>query len=96
MSRRSCSSAIQFAGELIDLQIGFAVANVLNPQTQQNITIIGELQLAIATLIFLITNSHYLFIEGVAGSFNLVPLPFIHLDPSVDGQSGVSFFANRS
>ena len=76
---------IQFAGELIDLQVGFAIANVLNPQTQQNITIIGEFQLALATLIFLATNSHYFLIQGIAGSFNLVPLPFINLDPSVAG-----------
>ena len=78
-------AGVQFAGELIDLQIGFAVANVLNPQTQQNITIIGEFQLAIATLVFLVTNSHYFLIQGIAGSFNLVPLPYIHLDPSVGG-----------
>lgn len=78
-------AGVQFAGELIDLQIGFAVANVLNPQTQQNITIIGEFQLAIATLVFLVTNSHYLLISGIAGSFNLVPLPYINLDPSVGG-----------
>lgn len=78
-------AGIQFAGELIDLQIGFAVANVLNPQTQQNITIIGEFQLAIATLVFLVTNSHYFLIQGIAGSFNLVPLPYINLDPSVGG-----------
>jgi len=78
-------AGIQFAGQLIDLQIGFAVANVLNPQTQQNITIIGEFQLAIATLVFLITNSHYFLIQGIAGSFDLVPLPYIHLDPSVGG-----------
>jgi flagellar biosynthesis protein FliR len=68
-------AGVQFAGELIDLQIGFAVANVLNPTTQQNIT----------TLVFLVTNSHYFLIQGIAGSFNLVPLPFIHLDPSVGG-----------
>lgn len=78
-------AGVQFAGELIDLQIGFAVANVLNPQTQQNITIIGEFQLAIASLVFLATNSHYFLIQGIAGSFNLVPLPFINLDPSVAG-----------
>jgi flagellar biosynthetic protein FliR len=78
-------AGIQFAGELIDLQIGFAVANVLNPTTQQNVTIIGEFQLAIATLVFLITNSHYFLIQGIAGSFDLVPLPYIHLDPSVAG-----------
>ena len=84
-------TGIQFAGELIDLQVGFAIANVLNPQTQQNITIIGEFQLALATLIFLTTNSHYFFIEGVAGSFNLVPLPYINLDPSVAGNLALFF-----
>jgi flagellar biosynthesis protein FliR len=83
---------VQFAGELIDLQIGFAVANVINPQTQQNITIIGELELAIATLIFLITDSHHLLIQGIAGSFTLVPLPFIHLDPIVMSDA-VSFLS---
>ena len=84
-------TGIQFAGELIDLQVGFAIANVLNPQTQQNITIIGEFQLALATLIFLTTNSHYFFIQGIAGSFNLVPLPYINLDPSVAGNLALFF-----
>jgi len=84
-------TGIQFAGELIDLQIGFAIANVINPQTQQNITIIGELQLALATLIFLATNSHYLLIEGIAGSFKLLPLPYINLDPSVAGNLSLFF-----
>lgn len=83
---------IMFAGEVIDLQIGFAVANVINPQTQQNITIIGELELALATLIFLATDAHHLFIQGLAGSFTLVPLPFIKLDPSVMGNA-VSFLS---
>ena len=78
-------AGVQFAGELIDLQIGFAVANVLNPTTQQQVTIIGEFQLAIATLVFLATDSHYFLIQGIAGSFNLVPLPYISLDPSVAG-----------
>jgi flagellar biosynthetic protein FliR len=83
---------IQFAGELVDLQIGFAVANVISPTTQQNITVIGELELAIATLVFLGTNSHHLLIEGIAGSFTLVPLPYINLDPSVMGNA-VSFLS---
>lgn len=83
---------IQFAGELIDLQIGFAVANVINPTTQQQVTIIGEFELAIATLLFFVTNSHYYLIQGVAGSFGLVPLPYIHLDPSVAGNV-VLFFS---
>jgi flagellar biosynthetic protein FliR len=74
---------IQFAGEIIDIQIGFAVANVLSPTTQQQVTVIGEFQLTLATLIFLATDSHLLMLQGIGGSLHLVPLPFINLDPSV-------------
>ncbi len=78
-------AGIQFAGELIDLEIGYAIANVISPTTQQQVTIIGEFELALATLVFLATNSHLLLIAGIAGSFNLVPLPYIHMDPSLAG-----------
>jgi flagellar biosynthetic protein FliR len=76
---------IQFAGEIIDMQIGFAVANVISPQTQQQVTVIGELELTLATLVFLISNSHLLMLQGIGGSFHLVPLPYINLDPGVAG-----------
>lgn len=84
-------TGISFAGELIDLQIGFAIANVINPQTQQNITIIGELELALATLFFIATDSHFYLIQGIAGSFNLVPIPYINLDPAVAGNLALFF-----
>ena len=74
---------IQFAGEIMDIQIGFAVVNVLNPATQQQVTIVGELQLTLATLFFLVSNSYLVFLRGIGGSFNLVPLPYINMDPSV-------------
>lgn len=76
---------IQYAGEILDTQIGFAVANVINPATQQQVSVIGELELTLATLFFLITNSHLLFLQGIGGSFHLVPLPYINLDPAVAG-----------
>jgi len=82
---------IQLAGELIDIQMGFAIANVINPLTQQNVTIIGEFQLAIATLIFLLSNSHYVLLQGISGSFAVVPLPWIKLDQGV-AQNIVYFF----
>lgn len=74
---------IQFAGEIVDMQIGFAVANVINPTTQQSMTIIGELQLTLATLFFLISNAHLTFLQGIGASFHLAPLPYITMDPGV-------------
>ena len=78
-------TGIQFAGEILDIQIGFAVANVISPQTQQQVTVIGELELTLATLVFLISDSHLLMLAGIGGSFHLLPLPYITLDPSVAG-----------
>lgn len=74
---------IQFAGEIIDIQIGFAVANVISPETQQQVTVIGEFELTLATLIFLATDSHLLLLQGIGGSFHLLPLPYVHLEPSL-------------
>jgi flagellar biosynthetic protein FliR len=82
---------IQFAGEIMDLQVGFAVSNILNPITQQQITVIGEFQLALATLIFLLTDSHLLLLQGIGGSFNLVPLPFAGMSGSVVTSVGYFF-----
>ncbi|HTX03249.1 MAG TPA: flagellar biosynthetic protein FliR [Candidatus Acidoferrales bacterium] len=85
---------VQFAGEIIDIQIGFAVASVINPASQQQVTIIGELQLAIATLIFLVTDSHMLFFQGMRGSFNMLPLPWATLTMAT--QNGVITFFTQA
>jgi flagellar biosynthetic protein FliR len=86
-------TAMQFAGELVDLQIGFAVANVINPLMQSTVTIIGELQLALASIIYLASDSHLLLLQGIAGSFQLVPLPYIALPMGVAGDV-VGFFSS--
>lgn len=85
-------TGVQFAGELIDLQMGYAAVNIINPITSQNVTLIGELQLALATLLYLVANAHHLIIAGIAGSFNLVPLPFADIQPSL-ANDVVGFFA---
>ena len=69
-------TGIQFAGQIIDLQIGFAIANIINPETSATVTIIGELELTIATLLYLAVDGHHLLIAGIARSFALVPLPY--------------------
>ncbi|MEO7040074.1 MAG: flagellar biosynthetic protein FliR [Candidatus Elarobacter sp.] len=85
-------TGIQFAGEIIDIQIGFAVVNIINPLTSQSVTVIGEFQLALATLLYLASDAHHALIAGIAGSFQLVPLPFAGAPEIVAGDV-VRFFA---
>ena len=82
---------IQFAGEIIDVQVGFAVVNIINPLTSQSVTVIGEFQLALTSLLYLTVNAHHALIAGMASSFRLVPLPFVTL-PDVVAGDVVRFF----
>jgi len=85
-------TGIQFAGEIIDTQIGFAVVNIINPLTSQNVTVIGELELALATLLYLAADAHHVLIVGIAGSFQIVPLPYAGAPELVAGDV-MRFFA---
>ena len=85
-------TGIQFAGEIIDVQIGFAVVNIINPLTSQSVTVIGEFQLALATLLYLAADAHHLLLAGMAGSFTLVPLPYAAAPQLVAGDV-MRFFA---
>ena len=75
---------IQFAGEVMDLQVGFSIVNVINPLTSQNVSVLGEFQLALGSLIYLTANAHHYLFEGLAGSFNLLPLPFVSIQPILE------------
>ena len=85
-------TGIQFAGEIIDVQIGFAVVNIVNPLTSQNVTVIGNFEIALATLLYLAADAHHVLIAGIASSFQLVPLPFAGTPDLVAGDV-MRFFA---
>jgi flagellar biosynthetic protein FliR len=84
-------TGIQFAGEIIDIQMGFAVVNIINPLTSQSVTVIGEFQLALASLLYLAADAHLALLAGIAQSFQLVPLPFAATPELVAGDV-VRFF----
>lgn len=75
---------IQFAGEVMDLEVGFSIVNVINPLTSQNVSVLGEFQLALGSLIYLTANAHHFLFKGLGGSFALVPLPYAVLGPGLE------------
>jgi len=77
----------------MDLQVGFSIVNVINPLTSQNVSILGEFQLALGSLIYLASNAHHMLFEGLAGSFNLVPLPYATIQPLLETDV-MTFFAH--
>lgn len=67
-------AAAQFAGQLVDIQVGFGIANVIDPLTSAQVTIIGQLQYLTALFIFLLLDGHHLLLRGLADTFAAAPL----------------------
>jgi flagellar biosynthesis protein FliR len=67
-------SAIQIAGGLIDFQMGFAIANVIDPQTGAQSPLMGQYLYTIALLFLLTVNGHHLLLDGIFYSYNFVPI----------------------
>lgn len=67
-------AAIQYAGQIIDFQMGFAIVNLIDPTQDVQIPIMGFFHFLIAILIFLAMDAHHWIIRALVDSFSIVPL----------------------
>ena len=67
-------SAIQIAGGFIDFQMGFAMANVIDPQTGAQSPLMGQYLYTIALLFLLSTDGHHLLLDGIFYSYQFIPI----------------------
>ena len=67
-------AAVQIAGGLIDFQMGFAIANVIDPQTGAQSPITGQLFNILALLTLLAIDGHHLLLDGIYYSYQYIAL----------------------
>ncbi len=86
--------AIQMAGHLLSMQMGLAVAEVLDPVTRHQVPIIGQLYLFMAVILFLGINGHHYLFTGVFESYSLIP---IGVDFHLTGEliEGIIYFTSQ-
>jgi flagellar biosynthetic protein FliR len=67
-------AAIQTAGAFMDLQIGFGIADVIDPMTGASAPLLANLKFMVATLIFLSINGHHYLLSAILQSYEWIPL----------------------
>jgi flagellar biosynthesis protein FliR len=67
-------AGVEMAGNLVATQMGFGMATLLDPQTQAQNTILAEMLVLVATLIFLAMYGHHALLRLLVQSFQEVPL----------------------
>ena len=80
--------ALRVAGEQTGMSMGFSMAQIMDPSTQSETTLIGQLNFFAAMWLYFRWNGHLLMIQAVIESLKLVPPGQISLFPAGDMQLG--------
>jgi flagellar biosynthetic protein FliR len=67
-------AAIEFAGEIIGLQMGLNFAAFFDPMSGSQATAVSRFYGTIAAWLFVVMNGHLLLTTAVVGSFNVFPI----------------------
>jgi flagellar biosynthesis protein FliR len=66
-------TSVEFGGTIIGYQMGFAAANIFDPQNQRQTALISQFQNVFAILLFLSLDIHHYFIQTAVHSYELLP-----------------------
>jgi flagellar biosynthetic protein FliR len=67
-------SAVQFAGRLIDTEMGFGFVELTDPTTGEPVTVLGQFKVILFTILFLLFNGHYFMLITIQRSFEILPM----------------------
>lgn len=66
-------AAFQFAGRIMDIQLGFGVAGLIDPTTRAPAPLLGTVLNMAAVLTFFVIGGHRLLLKGLAFSLQQIP-----------------------
>ncbi|WP_312029505.1 flagellar biosynthetic protein FliR [Paenibacillus sedimenti] len=89
-------TVVQTAGAIMDMQIGFSMANVIDPLTGVSTPMLGNLKYMVAVLLFLTFDGHHYFIRAIIDSYQWIPLNNQLFDRIYNGQISDFLFQSFS
>lgn len=67
-------TAVYLAGQIIDMQMGFGMVNVMDPMSNIQIPITSNFYFIVSMMVFLMANGHHMLIRALFESYNFIPL----------------------
>jgi len=71
--------AAQMAGQVLGVQMGYSLVNILDPQSQVDTTVVALFYQSIVMLLFLRMDVHYWLLRAIGNSFLYMPPGTMHL-----------------
>lgn len=66
-------AGVQFAGQIVDQELGIQQSNLLDPLSGETVSVAGQFKIFLALLVFLLINGHHFLLQAVGDSFRSIP-----------------------
>jgi flagellar biosynthetic protein FliR len=70
---------IKMMGQLVGFQTGFAIANIIDPQSGIQVSILSNMAYFVAMILFLLLNGHHILLSAMKESFEIIPVGALSL-----------------
>ncbi len=67
-------TAVRYAGQIMGMQIGFAIVNTIDPQNGVQISVLSQLYYLLAVLLFFAVNGHHTLLTAIIESCTVLPV----------------------
>ena len=81
MITNMCLYILNFAGNVMDMEIGFSMVTEFDPSSNINSTITATVYSTGVNLIMLVTYMHHYIIRAFLDTFEMIPVGAVHLRP---------------
>ncbi len=91
LAARLVFASFELAGQLAGIQMGFSMANVMDPQTSSQLSVLAQFYNLLGIFLFFTLDIHLVFISGLMKSFEIIPPYGIELTgPVFEGMLSLS------
>lgn len=77
---------VRLMGHVVGFETGFAIANVFDPQSGAQISLLANFSYFTSMALFLLINGHHVLIYAMKESFDIVPMGTLAMDTRILGQ----------
>ena len=78
-----CVQIIMFAGRMIDLDIGLAMASLFDPTTKAQVGIMGNMYYYTLMLLLIVSGLHRFLVTAIIDTYNVIPIGGVKFNPSL-------------
>ena len=69
-----CMQILHFAGRIIDMDIGLAMANVIDPTSKQQVGLIGTYYYDFVMLMLIVSDLHIFLVRALIETYEIIPI----------------------